>query len=484
MSKNEEYIDLFGGSSKPKNKKKVSKGLILALALLFLGVVGGVGAFAYNSYMSVSSTNIVVKAETLGQLKARTSELKKKRLKIQQSLNKFKKEKAKNNGILHPVREAKLNALIKDYEERARKYDREIRANDKKISSNPSQQKIAEHERSRAANRRDRGKAFADKEWDRTSKAEVDALNNGDVSGNSGSPGSQGDSNGSGNGSGSKAKAKSKTKEKKKGGKTAANWNGGKNQGVDKDKVERNYVKDSRRSETDAIRFISSDPATGALMNSIMNTINSSVGGKYLVVYSTDGMFSFSNNIYKPMEKEDKRKVMELALKTIKESQLPTKVKNKVTNFITDQDKVTASAIQALNSDTSWELSKGYAWFRPFSGGISTIFGFLAIVIFVFLSASIVFDIAYLTIGGFRAVLDSGAGKPKLITGEAWETAKEVDLSLQSGTYREYIGVYFGKRVGIFIFTAIILIYLISGQIYDISSWFLKVFEEIFRVRG
>ena len=215
-----------------------------------------------------------------------------------------------------------------------------------------------------------------------------------------------------------------------------------------------------------------------------MNTINSSVGGKYLVVYSSDGMFSFSNKIYKPMEAEDKRKVMELALKTIKESQLPTKVKNKVTNFITDQDHTTADAIQALNSDTSWELSKGYTWFRPFSGGISTVFGFIAIVIFVFLSSSIVFDLAYLTIGGFRAALDNGDGKPKLVTGEAWETSKEVDLSLQSGTYREYISVYFGKRVGIFIFTAIVLIYLISGQIYDISSWFLKIFEEVFRIRG
>lgn len=470
MSKNEEYLDIFGSSSKPKNKKKISKGLILVLTLLTLGVVGGVGAFAYNSYMTVSTTDIIVKADTLGQQKAKLTKLKKERLDLQRTLNKKKKEKEKNNDILHPIKEAKLNRSIKDYESSIKKHDKAIADLEKKVFSNPNQKKIAEHERSRALNRRDGGKEFADKEWDRTSKAEVDALNGADTSGS--------------DGKGGKSKAKSKTKEKKKGGKTSANWNGGKNQGVDTNKVERAYVEDSRRHKTDAIRFISNDPATGALMNSIMNTINSSVGGKYLVVYSSDGMFSFSNTIYKPMAQEDKRKVMELALKTIKESQLPTKVKNKVTNFIADQDNATADAIQALNSDTSWELSKGYTWFRPFSGGISTVFGFLAIVIFVFLSASIVFDLAYLTIGGFRAFLDNKDGKPNLITGEAWETAKEVDLSLQSGTYREYISVYFGKRVGIFIFTAIVLIYLISGQIYDISSWFLKVFEEVFQIRG
>lgn len=465
MSKKEEYLDIFGGSSEPKKKKKASKGLMLVLALLVLVALGGIGAFAYSSYVSVSNDKIVVQAETLGELKSKVSKLKKERLEASKKLK--AKEKKKED--------------TKDLKAKIKKLDKAIEEGEKKIFSNPAQKEIANKERSKSYNQRDKGKKFADEEWKRNDEAKVKELNKSKLTEGSGSSKEDSDSEGE---DGSKAKAKSKADENKKGGKTSANWSGGLGQGVNTDKVERNYVEDSRRSKTDAIRFISNDPATGALMNSIMNTINSSVGGKYLVVYSSDGMFSFSNKIYKPMEAEDKRKVMELALKTIKESQLPTKVKNKVTNFITEQDHTTADAIQALNSDTSWELSKGYTWFRPFSGGISTVFGFIAIVIFVFLSSSIVFDLAYLTIGGFRAALDNGEGKPKLITGEAWETSKEVDLSLQSGTYREYISVYFGKRVGIFIFTAIVLIYLISGQIYDISSWFLKIFEEVFRIRG
>lgn len=475
MSKQEEYLDIFSHSPKPK-KKKANKGLILVLTLIVITLVGGIGAFAYSSYMSVSVPSISVEADTLGQLKKKNSKLIKERLALIKKLNAVKKKKEKNNGLLHPIKEAEYDRAIKQYEKSIKSYDKSIAKIEKQIFSTPEQQKIADAERSRSYNKRDGGKEFADAEWERTSKDEVDALNGTEV----------GDSEGSGDSgeSGSKAKAKSKTEENKKKGKTAASWNGGTAQGVNTEAVEREYVEDSRRSKSDAIRFISDDPATGALMNSIMNTINSSIGGQYLVVYSSDGMFSFSNKIYKPMEDEDKRKVMELSLKTIKESQLPTKVKNKVTNFITDQDKATANTIQSLSSDTSWELSKGYTWFRPFSGGISTVFGFFAIVIFVFLGSSIVFDLAYLTIAGFRTLLDNGDGKPRFVTGEAWETSKEVDLSLQSGTYREYISVYFGKRVGIFIVTAIVLIYLISGQIYDISSWFLKVFEEVFNIRG
>lgn len=268
------------------------------------------------------------------------------------------------------------------------------------------------------------------------------------------------------------------------GGSAVSKYQGGTSQGVTSSSTDRAYVDDPRRGNTDAIKFISDDPATTALLESVTETVNSSLDGKYLLVFSSDGMLSFSNKIYHTLSDEDKRKVMELSLKTVKESQLPSKVKVKVTNFITDQDKDLATSIQALNSDTSWELSKGYALFRPFSGPLSTLFGFIAIIIFVFLSASIIFDTAYLTIGLVRSFLESDEGKPKFVTGEAWETAKEVDNSLQSGSYRDYISVYFRKRVGIFVLASLVLIYLISGQIYDIITVFLEVFEEIFTVRG
>ena len=137
-----------------------------------------------------------------------------------------------------------------------------------------------------------------------------------------------------------------------------------------------------------------------------------------------------------------------------------------------------------MNSDTSSELSAGYVWFLPFASPASTVLGFLSIVIFVFLTVSIVVDTAYLTVGVFRQFLESDEGKPKFVSGEAWDTAKEVDNSLQSGTYKDYLVVYFRKRIGIFILTSIVLAYLISGQIYSIFTTLLEVFEEIFSIRG
>jgi hypothetical protein len=267
-------------------------------------------------------------------------------------------------------------------------------------------------------------------------------------------------------------------------GKTESTYKGGTDQNINTKDNDRQYVKDPRRSSTDAIKFISDDEATKSLMESSTRTINSAVGDKNLLVYSKDGMLSFSSSIYRSLSKDDQRKTMSFALKTIKESQLPSKVKTKVTNFIADQDRTVADSIQALNSDTSSELSSGYAWFIPFASPFSTVLGVLAIVIFVFLTVSLVVDVAYLTVGIFRQFLENGEGRPKFVSGEAWETAREVDMSLQSGTYKDYLVVYFRKRMSILILTSLVLAYLISGQIYGIFTTLLDVIRELFNIRG
>lgn len=438
-SRKEEVFDLFDGKGS-KSEKGLRKVIILSLSFLLL--FGG-SVMAYTALgggrSSVQDAPYVIYAKSLDGLKKEQKSLEKKYDEAVKKRDNAKKDMEKYKGEWLKVellgsKYAKAEKEFKQAEKDIEKYKKSLEEVKKKISN-------TEYVNEKGI------------------KNPSDSKNN-------------------------KADAKSKADENSKKAKSSANYNGGTGNGVKVDEKARNYVKDSRRSETDAIRFISDDPATSALMESTMNVVNTSIGGKFLLVYSSDGMLSFSNKVYQSLSDEDKKKVLELTLKTVKESQLPSKVKVKVTNFVTDQDKERATSIQALNSDTSSELSRGYAWFRPFSGPLSTFLGFLAIVIFVFLSSSIVFDIAFLTIGVFRSFLETEEGKPKLITGEAWDTAKEVDGSLQSGTYRDYISVYFRKRVGIFVLTSIILIYLISGQIYDIFTFSLQIFEEIFQIRG
>ena len=422
-------------------RPKVLKGFILVSILLSV-VVSASSGYYYS--LNSSQESRVVYADTLSDLKAKKKDLEKK---LEEAEKKVKKEEAS-------LKKRKHDWIPFNEDDSALKKAKKKRDKIKNKLSDVKEDIEALEKKSSSSNPNE-------------AQAKSSTGSGGSTSGDGTSGGSGSEDSKSG---GNKAKAN-------------ASYTGGLDQNVNSSDVERNYVKDARRSETDAIRFISDDKATSSLMSSITASVNSSVGGKYLLVYSTDGMLSFSNNIYRQLSEEDRYKVMDLALRTVKESQLPEKVKYKVSDFIKDQDTKIASSIEALSSDTSWELSKGYTLFIPFTSPLSTFLGFIAIVIFVMLSSSIVFDIAYLTIGFFRSLFESGEGKPRFVTGEAWETAKQVDSSLESGNYKDYILVYAQKRAGIFFFTSLVLIYLISGQIYQVFAWLLTVFEEIF-LRG
>lgn len=455
----------YGGVMTAKSSRSIGK--FLASSLVFISfLLGGLFPSLSVKEKGVSEPRIVY-AETLSDMQDKLSELNEKYNELTKTVNEQSAEMEKHSGDLWKGWfSAYGNAKVA--KEKAEKERISVLSEKNELASkilnDPTQKKINNIDKGVSAAYRYGGKDAGDAA--KAAGEQQKALVETEKSLNEGSAKSQTDEN-------DKKRAKSKS-----------NYQGGTNQNIDTKEVDRKFVSDPRRSSTDAVKFISDDEATSALMESITRTVNSSVGGKYFLVYSKDGLLSFSSSIYRALEKDDQRKLMRFTLKTVKESQLPSKVKTKVTTFISDQDRLVADSIQALNSDTSSELSAGYVWFLPFASPASTVLGFLAIVIFVFLTVSIVIDTAYLTVGIFRQFLESGEGKPKFVSGEAWETAKEVNNSLQLGTYKDYLVVYFRKRIGIFILTSFVLAYLISGQIYSIFTTLLEVFEEIFSIRG
>lgn len=446
-----------------KSKKFVAVSMVLSSLLL-----GSLTSYATTEILGVYTPSIVY-AETLSELQAKYSELNEQYNSKLAEVQKYDKEMESHSGDLwkgwfSAWGTAKVNKEKAESElAKILEQKNEISS---KIVKDPTQKKINDIDRGVSAAYSYAGKDAGDKE---KAKAEQQkALVQTEQELKEGSAKSQADEN-------------SKKSNK---GKTESNYKGGTDQNINTKDNDRQYIKDPRRSSTDAIKFISDDEATKSLMESSTKIINSAIGNKNLLVYSKDGMLSFSSSIYRSLSKDDQRKTMSFALKTVKESQLPSKVKTKVTNFIADQDRTVADSIQALNSDTSSELSAGYSWFIPFASPFSTVLGVFAIIIFVFLTVSIVVDVAYLTVGIFRQFLENGEGRPKFVSGEAWETAREVDMSLQSGTYKDYLVVYFRKRMSILIITSFVLAYLISGQIYSVFTALLDVFRELFNIRG
>lgn len=210
-------------------------------------------------------------------------------------------------------------------------------------------------------------------------------------------------------------------------------------------------------------------------VNAICSRANDEAGTKILEYSGKDGVLTFSNRKYNELDLEEKRNFMEAALKMTKECRLGPQIKNKVYNFIEQQDSTTSAAVKYLKSDAQADFVSAKAWFRPFGSVFGVLMGIVCLLIFLFLGASIVFDIAYLVIPGFQAIVERGEEhkRPFGISREAWKTQQELE---SASVYRNPIGTYCKRRIGLIILCSICLGYVISGAIYDVLSLFIDAF--------
>lgn len=234
------------------------------------------------------------------------------------------------------------------------------------------------------------------------------------------------------------------------------------------------------REDVDSIVYIAEDVPE---LVAICSNANGVVGKEILVYTGGDGLLSFSNKTYTSLTVDERKDFMESALLLTKESGMGSQIKNKVYNFIAGQDSTTSAAVKLLRSDASTDFVKAASIFKPFGSVAGVILGVLSLFIFMFIGLSILFDIAYLVLPGFKMVLENGedSKRPKWVSREAYASAKDSEDSIYSRDgYKGSLTLYVKRRVSAIIIMSIALGYLISGQIYDIIVFFIDSFSWIF----
>lgn len=240
----------------------------------------------------------------------------------------------------------------------------------------------------------------------------------------------------------------------------------------------------ANREEVDSVTYIAKNQAE---VSSICSRANSVVGKNILVYTGSDGLLSFSNKLYSELDLDGRNEFMETALLITKESGLGSQIKNKVYNFIADQDSTASAAIKYLRSDTSADFSKAVGWLRPFSGVFGTLLGVICIFIFLVLGLSCALDIAYMFLPMFKATVQKGRDtRPLFISREAYSVMLEAEDGVAKGEWVGYMSLYMQRRIPAIIGLAICLGYLISGQIYDLMGWFIDSFSWVLEniIRG
>lgn len=182
---------------------------------------------------------------------------------------------------------------------------------------------------------------------------------------------------------------------------------------------------------------------------------------------------------YKTLSSADKQKVMEIALTTIDNSQISKMNKTRLYNKIAELDESVSSLVRQLSNDVKADFASGYNMFKPFSGVIGTVLGVLCLAIFIMLGISIIIDIAYITLPFIQIALTDRVEKKSKVSIVSSEAIKAVEAAHNSaGTeYINPMGYYLKHKVKQFIALGICLLYLVSGQIYDLMAEIIDMFQ-------
>lgn len=220
-----------------------------------------------------------------------------------------------------------------------------------------------------------------------------------------------------------------------------------------------------------------------SVLTSVFNEVNATSKDLADFSFMTTSKVSESNNLlvtlnmqgYRSLDREEKQTLMGVSLNALQKSKLPNQTKVKLYNFVEGQDEATASLVRQLSQDVSADFATAYAWFRPFTGSISTLLGVISLGLFISLALMTLLDLSYLSVSIIDAFLTPADGsKPKLISKEAFNAKTRAE---EKGSNKDAVGLYLKSKSMRLVLISITLLYLVGGKLYDLIAWIIDAFS-------
>lgn len=147
-----------------------------------------------------------------------------------------------------------------------------------------------------------------------------------------------------------------------------------------------------------------------------------------------------------------------------------------------------AAMVAALFQDTKADMFSALRIFQPFRGIVGTILGIGVLALIILLIGSTALDMAYINFPVARNFMygkekeggdKGGAKKPWGVTADAWSVVNECEGTGGSGggdgKYKNANIAYFRRRIITYIVVAIMLLYLLSGQLAGLIGWLMNL---------
>jgi len=154
--------------------------------------------------------------------------------------------------------------------------------------------------------------------------------------------------------------------------------------------------------------------------------------------------------------------------------------KNKIFNNLCDLDVSTSSLVRQLSDDVNADFSEAYSrYFKPWSGELGIALGVISLGMFISLTMMILVDLAYIVLPFFQMLFtDLGYKKnrPMFVSIEAVNAVREAESKAGQG-YTNPVGVYFHSKAKQLIAISVCLVYLVSGEIYNLIGTIIDYFS-------
>lgn len=214
-----------------------------------------------------------------------------------------------------------------------------------------------------------------------------------------------------------------------------------------------------------------------ATLTAVVSEVNKLSEDRIMSYASSTGILAFDNQAYSRFTSVEQRDYMSDALGYIKKSRLNDKVKNKMFNFVADQDTTSSAAIRNLKVDAQTDLATATSIIQPFSGTISIVLGVICLLVVLLLGIGTVLDIAYIALPMARTLYtNDDERRPMMLSQEAYSSVVDGENSVGSGHYKSAIALYMRRRIIVLICVGLAILYLVTGQIFDIIGFFVDMF--------
>lgn len=223
-------------------------------------------------------------------------------------------------------------------------------------------------------------------------------------------------------------------------------------------------------NDVSAVSFIGKNDS---LVAGIVASVNQNQGVNILKYDAGTGLLTFNNKMYAGLDNSAKESYMSTALEAIRESGMNAQRKNKMYNFVSEQDSTISQAINKFSQNVKADSAGAFALLSPFQKGLGIFLGVILVVTMMMLVFSIIMDLAYLVIPLFAVFADKHTGREGVSTpwyiSEAAVHAKKVsENSIGSNNFTNSV-VEYARRRTIQVFLIILIAFmLITGSIYRI----------------